>query len=70
MVTNVINHLIPSVHETELRLPGKSCAAYTRRQEMPTFSQAQKASELMKNDRWLLNSDGTTKESCFFKLMV
>jgi len=51
VVTNVINHLIPSVDKTELCLPGKSCAAYMHRQEMPTFSQAQKASELMKNDQ-------------------
>ena len=27
---------------------------------MPTISQAQKASELMKSDQWCLNSDGTT----------
>lgn len=60
VVKNVINHLIPSVDDTELRLPGKSCAAYMRSQEMPTISQAQKASELLKNDQWLLNSDGTT----------
>ena len=60
VVTNVISHLIPSVNDSQLRLPGKSCAAYMRSQEMPTISQAQKASELMKSDQWCLNSDGTT----------
>lgn len=60
VVTNVISCLNPSVDVDGLRLPGKSCAAYMRSQEMPTISRAQKASELMHEDQWLLNSDGTT----------
>lgn len=31
-----------------------------RSQEMPTISQVQKASELMQEQEWHLNSDGTT----------
>lgn len=57
IVRNVINHLVPFI---ELRLPGKSCAAYMRSQEMPTISRAQKASELMQVKEWHLSSDGTT----------
>ena len=62
MVTNVISYLNPSrsADINGLSLPGKSCAAYMRSQEMPTISRAQKASELMQKDQWLLNSDGTT----------
>ena len=60
MVTNVISCLNLSVDVNALRLPGKSCAAYMRRQEMLTISRAQKADELLKEDGWLLNSDGTT----------
>lgn len=60
VVTNVVSCLIPSIDVGELRLPGKSCAAYMRSQEMPTISRAQKANELMHEDQWLLNSDGTT----------
>lgn len=60
VVTNVISCLNPSADIDGLRLPGKSCAAYMRSQEMPTISRAQKANELMQKDQWLLNSDGTT----------
>ena len=60
VVTNVISCLNLSVDIDGLRLPGKSCAAYMRSQEMPTISRAQKANELMQKDQWLLNSDGTT----------
>ena len=60
MVTNVITCLNLTADMDRLRLPGKSCAAYMRSQEMPTISRAQKANELMNNDQWLLNSDGTT----------
>ena len=70
MVTNVITCLNLTADMDRLRLPGKSCASYMRSQEMPTISQAQKADELIKNDQWLLNSDGTTlmqqKKCCFF----
>ena len=60
VVANVISCLNLSVDVNALRLPGKSCAAYMRRQEMPTISRAHKANELLKEDGWLLNSDGTT----------
>ena len=43
----------------ELRLPGKSCAAYMRGHEMPTISDIHKA-VLMHAQQWHLNSDGTT----------
>ena len=59
-MTNVISYLKPSVDIDKLCSPGKSCATYMHSQEMPTISQVQKANELMQNDRWLLNSDGTT----------
>ena len=60
VVRNVICHLVPSMKVDKLRLPGKSCAAYMRSQEMPTISRVQKASELMQAEQWHLNSDGTT----------
>ena len=56
----VIGHLIPSIKADELRLPGKSCAAYMCSQKMPTVSRAQKASELVQAKQWHLNCDGTT----------
>ena len=52
VVTNVISFLNPSADIDGLRLPGKSCAAYMRSQEMPTISRAQKANELMQKDQW------------------
>jgi len=60
VVLNVISYLSPATNTDELCLPGKSCAAYMRSQEMPTISRAHKANELIKKDQWLLNSDGTT----------
>ena len=60
VISNVICHLVPSIQTDDLRLPGKSCANYMRSQEMPTISEVQKASELMQEKQWHLNSDGTT----------
>ena len=60
VVRNVLCHLLPSLETDALRLPGKACASYMRSQEMPTISQVQKASELMQEQEWHLNSDGTT----------
>lgn len=60
IVRNVVSHLVPFLKADELRLPGKSCAACMRSQEMPTISRAQKASELMQAKEWHLSSDGTT----------
>ena len=54
VVTNAISCLNPSVDVNALHLPRKSCAAYMRRQEMPTIGRAQKASELLKEDGWLM----------------
>ena len=50
----------PSLEADAHRLPGKACASYMRSQEMPTINQVQKASELMQEQEWHLNSDGTT----------
>ena len=60
VVRNVLSHLLPSINTDDLRLPGKSCASYMRSQEMPTISLVQKGSELMQEQQWHLNSDGTT----------
>ena len=60
VVRNVISNLLPSVDAEKLRLPGKSCAAYMRSDEMPTISSVQKATELIQAQQWHLNSDGTT----------
>ena len=60
VVRNVLCHLLPSLEADALCLPGKACASYMCSQEMPTISQVQKASELMQEQEWHLNSDGTT----------
>ena len=60
VVCNVIHHLLPNIDPDNLRLPGKSCAAYMRAYEMPTLCNLQKSEELLKADKWHLNSDGTT----------
>ena len=60
VVRNVISHLFPSIQAEKVRLPGKSCASYMRREEMPTISRVQKHSELLQSQEWHLNSDGTT----------
>ena len=57
IVQNVICRLMPSLN---VRLPGKSCAAYMRSAEMSTISSIQKASELANSEQWHLYSDGTT----------
>ena len=60
LVKNVISNMVPSANVDELRLPGKSCAAYMRSYEMPTISDVQKATKLTQAQQWHLNSDGTT----------
>ena len=60
VVYNVIRSLLPDINPDNLRLPGKSCASYMRAYEMPTLSNLQKSSELLKAESWHLNSDGTT----------
>ena len=60
VVKNVISNMVPSANVDELRLPGKSCAAYMRSYEMPTISDLQKATKLTQAQQWHLNSNGTT----------
>lgn len=57
VVKNVISNLVPSVNVDELRLPGKSCAAYMRSHEIPTISDVHKATKLIDAQQWHLNSD-------------
>ena len=46
VVKSVISNLVPSVNVAELRLPGKSCAAYMRSHEMSTISDVHKATQV------------------------
>ena len=65
-IRNVVLAFFPDIDPSSLKLPGKSCAGYMRREELTTISTAHHATALLEHvadeDFGLyLNSDGTTK---------
>ena len=58
---NVLQRMVPFADVGSLQLPGKSCADYMRRDELPTVSRAHKADHLGSAQTIAVNSDRTTK---------
>ncbi len=63
VIRSVFKTFIPSVDVDKLKLPGKSCASYMRREELTTVNLAHNAAKLLDeatSDAFNLNCDGTT----------
>ena len=54
--------MVPNAQIGSLQLPGRACADYMRREELPTVSRAHKAHKLGGSISLDLGSDGTTKK--------
>lgn len=61
IVKCVVETMVPGIEIDSLQLPGKTCADYMRRDELPTLSRAHKAHKLGESTSLDLGSDGTTK---------
>ena len=58
----VLETMVPNAQIGSLQLPGRACADYMRREELPTVSRAHKAHKLGGSISLDLGSDGTTKK--------
>ena len=61
IVKSVLEIMVPSIEVDDLQLPGRSCANYMRREELPTMSRAHKAHELGGSTSLDLGSVGQLK---------
>ena len=65
IIKTIVSSFNPSIDVDQLKLPGKSCVGYMRKNELKTISDAHKATILCQHaaDKKLfkLNTDGTTK---------
>jgi hypothetical protein len=65
IIKNVVSVFNPSIGLDDLKLPGKSCASYMRKNELKSICDAHKSTVLCQdaseNKLFKLNTDGTTK---------